>query len=93
MQIETIREAVCACMRDYPVTRAVLFGSRAAGTNRENSDVDLILEFSAPVTLLTISAIRCRLEEVLGLDVDIVHGPVRKSDLIEVGKAVELYAA
>lgn len=41
-------------------------GSRADGANREDSDVDLIIEFSAPITLLTISKLRCELEELLG---------------------------
>lgn len=44
-------------------------GSRADGTNREDSDVDLIIEFSAPITLLTISKLRCELEELLGVAV------------------------
>ena len=70
-----------------------LFGSRAEGTNRADSDVDLIMEFSIPVSLLMLSQIRCDLEEILGLDVDIIHGPIRETDMIEIGKMVELYAA
>ena len=70
-----------------------MFGSRAAGTNRDDSDVDLIVEFEGRVSLLTISALRCRLEELLGSSVDVIHGPIQESDLIEIGKVVELYAA
>ena len=33
------------------------------------------------------------LEEMLNLDVDIVHGPLRETDLLEVENVVELYAA
>lgn len=93
MTVETIRERVQLAAEEYPIRRITLFGSRAAGTNREDSDVDLIVEFSAPVSLLTISALRCRLEEILGMDVDIIHGPIRSDDMIEIGKVVELYAA
>lgn len=84
---------VISISKNYPIKRIVLFGSRAEGTNREDSDVDLIMEFNTPVSLLVISQIRCDLEELLGLDVDIIHGPIRETDLIEPGKMVELYAA
>ena len=44
-------------------------------------------------TLLTLSEIQCQLEDMLNLDVDVIHGPIRDTDLIEVGKEIELYAA
>ena len=77
----------------YSIKNVKLFGSRADGTNKADSDVDLIVEFSVPVTLITISSLQCRLEEMLRLDVDIIHGPVRDTDLIEIGKEIEIYAA
>ena len=52
-----------------------------------------LIEFSEPISLLTLSKIRVHLEEVLGLDVDVVHGPIQETDLIEVNKEVELYVA
>ena len=51
------------------------------------------MEFSKLVSLLTLSMLRLRLEEMLEVDVDIIHGPVKDTDLIEVGKVIELYAA
>ena len=78
---------------DYPIKKVVLFGSRATGTNREDSDVDLIMEFFTPITLLMLSKIRYQLEEVLGLRVDVIHGPIRDTDLLDIGEVVELYAA
>lgn len=93
MTIELLKERVLTVINEFNISKITLFGSRADGTNREDSDVDLIVEFSSPVSLLTISALRCRLEELLGLEVDIIHGPIRSGDLIEIGKVVELYAA
>ncbi len=43
--------------------------------------------------LLTLSQIKLRLEELLNLNVDIVHGPIRNDDLLEINKEVELYVA
>ena len=93
MTNEVIKEKVLSIVEEYPVKRIVLFGSRAEETNRENSDVDLIMEFLEPISLFALSDIRLRLEEILGLEVDIIHGPIREGDLIEVGKEIELYAA
>ena len=53
----------------------------------------MIVEFSVPVSLLTLSSLTCRLEEILKLDVDVIHGPIRKEDMIEVKDEVVLYAA
>lgn len=93
MTIESLKYSLLKIVKAYPIRRITLFGSRAAGTNREDSDVDLIIEFSAPITLMTISKLRCQLEEMLGVDVDIIHGPIQPTDIIEIGKVVELYAA
>ena len=80
-------------IKQYSITRVILFGSRAAGSNREDSDVDLIVEFAGSTSLLTLSRLKCDLEDVLELSVDVIHGPMEETDLIEVGKTVELYAA
>lgn len=93
MSNDIIKEKVLLVVKEYPVRRVALFGSRAEETNQENSDVDLIMEFYEPISLFTLSDIRLRLEEILGLEVDIIHGPIREGDLIEVGKEIELYVA
>ena len=93
MTIEMLKSNILTIVNDYPIKRITLFGSRAAGTDHENSDVDLIMEFSIPISLLTLSMIKLKLEEILKVGVDIVHGPIEESELIEIGKVVELYAA
>ena len=93
MTNELIKEKILESVGKYPIKRVSLFGSRAEGTNREDSDVDLIVEFSDAVSLLVISQLRCELEAAIGLDVDVIHGPLRADDMIEPGKVVELYAA
>ncbi|MBQ7674177.1 MAG: nucleotidyltransferase domain-containing protein [Alphaproteobacteria bacterium] len=93
MTIEDIKNAIKVVAADFPICRAVLFGSRANGTSTPESDVDLIMEFSAPVTLITISKIKHRLEDILMTDVDVIHGPIQDSDMIEIDKEIEVYAA
>ena len=93
MTIEKIKDAVRQVIKFYPVSRVTLFGSQAAGNATENSDVDLIVEFSQPISLLTLSGMKCDLEDLLKSKVDLIHGPIRDTDMIEVGQEVLLYAA
>jgi hypothetical protein len=93
MTIDFIKENILKLIGRYPIKKITLFGSRADGTNRIDSDVDLIIEFTSQVSILTLSQIKCELEEMLGLNVDVIHGPIREDDMIEVGKVIELYAA
>ena len=93
MTIDDIKSKILAVLGDYPVKKVVLFGSRALGTNRDDSDVDLIVEFTEPVSLLILSEMRIRLAEVLDLNVDLIHGPIREEDMLDIDKTVELYVA
>ncbi|MCM1283746.1 MAG: nucleotidyltransferase domain-containing protein [Muribaculaceae bacterium] len=93
MHIDEIANAVLKIITKYSIKKVTLFGSRAEGTNRDDSDVDLIIEFNIPVSLITLSMVQIELEEMLGLKVDVVHGPVMPNDLIEIHKEVVLYAA
>ena len=93
MDIETMKKIIYPIAIAYPIKKITLFGCRADNSNRPDSDVDLIIEFSEPISLLTLSKIRVQLEEMLGLDVDVVHGPLQDSDLLEVNKEVDLYVA
>lgn len=92
MAIITIKSAACVVAKEYPIKKIILFGSWANNTNRERSDVDLIIEFTAPVSLITLSTIRLCLEDMLKLKVDIFHGPIRSDDLLDIDKTVALYA-
>ena len=46
MDIETMKKIIYPIAIAYPIKKITLFGSRADNTNRPDSDVDLIIEFS-----------------------------------------------
>ena len=87
MTVDRIKEAIVNIADEFNISKAVLFGSRADGTNREDSDIDLIVEFAVPVSLLTIAEMTYRLEDALGLSVDVIHGPLKEDDILSVFKA------
>lgn len=93
MTNEMIKESVLSIVEKYCITRVVLFGSRASHSNRDDSDVDLMVEFSVPVSLITLASIKYELEDKLNLSVDLIHGPLTEQDIIEVDNEVVLYAA
>ena len=93
MTNDEIKNRLQQFIEKYSIKSMILFGSRASGTNQDDSDVDLILEFSVPVSLIVLSELKIEMEEALNLDVDIVHGPITEEDMIEIGKEVVLYAA
>jgi predicted nucleotidyltransferase len=47
---ESILEAVRALKSDLPVTRVILFGSKARGEDQPDSDIDLLVLTSCPVS-------------------------------------------
>lgn len=93
MEIDVIKKAIEQIAVKYSIKKAILFGSRASGTNRPDSDIDLIVEFSKNISLITLSNLKFELENILKQDVDIIHGPITENDFIEVNMEVELYAA
>ncbi|MCR5040849.1 MAG: nucleotidyltransferase domain-containing protein [Clostridia bacterium] len=93
MNRDQIASAVKKAAEIYPIKKVILFGSQARGAATEKSDVDLIIEFSSPVTLITISKVQLFLEDQLKKDVDVIHGPIRPTDLLEIDKEIEIYAA
>jgi hypothetical protein len=81
MTNEIIKSKVLEIVDSYPIKKISLFGSRADGTNRAVSDVDLIIEFTEPISILTLSQIKCELEESIGLAVDVIHKPIREDNI------------
>ncbi len=62
-------------LRKYHVKELSLFGSRARGDNRPDSDVDLLVHFdpTAKISLFDFVALKLDLEALLGLPVDLLE--------------------
>ena len=58
--------------REYGVTEIGLFGSCVRGEQGPESDVDILVSFEKPVSLLTLVALENRLCDLLGVRVDVV---------------------
>ncbi|MDV3103414.1 nucleotidyltransferase family protein [Thermococcus waiotapuensis] len=72
-EIKTIlREHMDELRTKYGVRSIEIFGSYVRGEQREDSDLDLLVEFEEPVGLLTISMLQVYLSGLLGIKVDVI---------------------
>ena len=91
---EKIKKTIETIAPKYGIRKVTLFGSRATKNFRENSDVDLIVEFETiSVSLFTLAGLMNDLEEKFGVSVDIIHGPIKKDCMLEINKEITIYAA
>ena len=73
VSIDDIRAALLEIASDYGIFRAYLFGSFARGEQSGDSDVDLVLELSAPLGFKR-AKLHDDLERLIDAPVDLVFG-------------------
>jgi len=66
------RDAIRKIAESHRVCNVRVFGSVMRGTDREGSDLDLLVEPTDQTTLLDIGAIRHELRVLLGFTVDVL---------------------
>ncbi|WP_456386504.1 nucleotidyltransferase family protein [Desulfolithobacter sp.] len=67
----------------YHVSSLGLFGSRLRGEEREDSDLDVLVTFSATPGLLQFSGLKYHLSDLLGVKVDLVMRDALKPGIAE----------
>jgi len=85
-------EEILSCLREhqsvlaqrYGVAVVGIFGSYVRGEARPESDLDLLVEFLRPISLLELVGAELYLSEVLGLKVDLVPRRSLRPELREV---------
>ena len=63
---EIIREHKAELAEDYSVSEIGIFGSVARGEARDDSDVDVLVDFSKPIGLIRFMKLEYHLEELFG---------------------------
>jgi hypothetical protein len=74
MTLQNIKEITLPILKNYGIAKAFIFGSYARGEQREDSDIDLLIEYKpdAKRSLFTLARLKIELEEALQRDVDVV---------------------
>ena len=87
LTLETIHARSIPIADKYRVSRLELFGSYADGTANENSDVDFLVEFSAPIpSVFLVMGFREELSNSLGLPVDLITLPLTNPEKLQLQK-------
>lgn len=73
--LDELKERIIPILRKHGVLHAGIFGSFARGEERENSDLDLLVDVPRGTTLFGLSALALELEDALGREVDLVTYP------------------
>lgn len=84
--VERRKHEIEALARRYRVSNIRLFGSVARGQSGPSSDVDFLVDPLQDATLFDLAGFRRELEELLGVDVDVVSSRAllpRDSDVLE----------
>lgn len=93
LTIEEIKKVIAKIAPEYNLKRVTLFGSRANGNFREDSDIDLIVDFPKGTGLLKHISLQHKLEDIFGLNVDVISRGGLEGSYIKIEKEIEIYAA
>ena len=66
------KDQIYELARKHGASNLRVFGSVARGANREDSDVDFLVDFEPSRTLFDLIALRLDLKELLGAEVEVV---------------------
>jgi predicted nucleotidyltransferase len=91
---EQIVEAALKAATKFPLTKVSYFGSYANGNATEQSDLDVIIEFTTEtVSILDVIDVKLNLEEELSIKVDVLHAPLpeKAQKRLKIKKIVPVY--
>lgn len=72
ISLDQIKARALPVLKKAGVLRSSLFGSYVRGEARENSDIDILVEFPKGKSLLDLVALERKLKESLGKKVDVL---------------------
>ena len=67
-----IRDIIIKHLQDFKPLKVGIFGSFARGESKKGSDIDILVEFKDPPSLLALIKLENELSEILGTKVDLV---------------------
>ncbi len=71
-QVEEIRDKIVGVLRKHGVKKASLFGSIVRGELKDESDIDILVEFEGRKSLLDLAGLKIELEDMMKRGVDVL---------------------
>lgn len=79
--LELLAQHKIELARRFGVTRLALFGSLARGAGRDDSDMDVLVDFDGPATSARYFGVQFYLEDIFGCPVDLVTEKALRPEL------------
>ena len=70
--IAELKSQIIPILREHDVIHAAVFGSFARGEEKEDSDLDILVELREDKSLLDLVALKLDLQEILKREIDVV---------------------
>jgi len=92
MELEEIRNKIIPVLQRHDVKRAAIFGSFVREDQKEDSDIDILVEFKGEKSLLDLAGLKIELEEILRRKVDVLTynslHPLLKDKILQEQKVI-----
>jgi len=72
MDLEGLKDKIIPVLERNDVKRAAVFGSFVRGEQKEDSDIDILVEFKGEKSLLDLAGLKIELEDALHRKVDVL---------------------
>ncbi len=72
LTIEDIKKKAAPILKEAGVTRSALFGSYVRGEQREDSDIDILIDFPRGKSLFDLVDLEDHLKVAFGKDIDVI---------------------
>lgn len=70
-ELEILKERIVRVLKKYKIKKAEIFGSYVRGEQKENSNIDILIEPNRGMSLLDLSGIKIEIENKLKKNVDL----------------------
>lgn len=72
-EINKIKEKILPILQEYGVKKIALFGSCVRDEMDKDSDIDILVDIEADISLLDFVGLKQKIEETLGRKIDLVE--------------------
>jgi predicted nucleotidyltransferase len=69
--LESMIALMIPVLKEHGVTKAGVYGSRVRGDNKDDSDLDVVVELPDKASLLDLVGLELELKDLLGIKVDV----------------------
>ena len=73
IDINKIKRKILPILKDYEVKKVALFGSCVRGAMKKDSDIDILVDIEADISLLDFVGLKQKIEKALKRKVDLVE--------------------